>query len=71
MGVVPGPYDVYGWHPFQSGNWNGDAWCAACDCGDWEHVSEEEYNTRRPEFEQQAAYYKAVREEEDRTENKL
>lgn len=65
MGIVPGPYDCHGWHPFASGNWNGEGWCALCDCGDWEHVPKEEYEARRLEFEQQAERYRVIREEED------
>jgi hypothetical protein len=63
MSIVPGPYDIHGWHPFISG-WQGIAWCATCDCLDVQHVSHEEYELRREYYESEAARYHILDAEE-------
>jgi len=64
MGVVPGPYDVHGWHAFRSG-WQGESWCAECDCLGSRHVSEQEYESRKAEFEADAKRFNRMCEEEE------
>jgi|HubBroStandDraft_1064217.scaffolds.fasta_scaffold1139085_1 hypothetical protein len=64
MGVVPGVYDVRGYHEFESGNWNGLDWCAVCDCLIDEHISQSEYLKREAEFKASAARYHDLRKSE-------
>ena len=65
MSVVPDVYDVHGWHEFQPSGLNGEDWCALCDCLITHHVSREEYDRRRSEFEESARRFQEA-DDQDR-----
>jgi hypothetical protein len=67
MGIVPGVYDVHGWHPFEPDlHWNGPYWCAKCDCLIDDHIPLEAYKKRETEFVASATHYREVDAQERR-----
>lgn len=47
MGRVPDWDEVHGWHEFVDNSWQGQYWCALCDCLRADHIPFDEWKAKR------------------------